>query len=600
MPKNAYTFQQWLQATKGTDLEAALKGMSPSEQQAIYKTVMANDLAKPEHSNAGPGMPADSNSLQTSANILLDYTDRAIREYKAFQKKPTALGVPNAVAPTAAGKQAIASAQASKNAAPASQKQSGQAAVDNFLSGAGSGGWYPWMDSAAVDSNGHPLGLYGPDASSKTLSQDQQTQFREAWNAAHPDAQWADNASFMQSRTVVEGRSEAQAAFAAAFQTGNSETATYRYQQRVPANAHPGDIDRGTGTVTVEGGFAQQAGDALKGGVPALDKYMGNIVGAAQAAGVPWQVLWGVLRARLNSTPNQGSGIGLFNLDASTAGSASSPEDQIEYLAHQIKAGYNETGDWAFAALYTDSPQSALELFQTGHSSQGRTVQDGQYVGSVFGGSTAAGGQGTNSISLYQIGFGQSGQDASHTRTDLIQQQAGGSGVSGSGPTINLPDMNALTQQATQLIQQYLFRAPNPGEAEAMAASMRDSIVGAQQQVATGGLTPEQQIKEGMTPTGKLQDNPDTVADMTAQIQQGQDYRSLYAHKGGLTEADYAGQYKNVEQQMTGSNTDTNALREGMQGGNVDAFSGYLFGNSNSQTSFRQRLYQIAQGVAGV
>lgn len=580
-----YSFDQWKKDLAGTDIEARLKGMSDSEQRAVFKLV---ETKSPDQALANP-----RTSSTLKRQYILTTTNQSIDTWKQFQNNPTPHGVPDAVASTASGKQAVAQAQAAKNAAPSAQKSQGQQGLDNFLNGAGSGGWYPWMDSAAVDSAGHPLGIYGPDASSKVLSPDQQRQFMEAWNAQHPDNTWTDPAAFMQNRVIVEGRAEAQAAFAAAFKTGNAETATYQYKMQ-------GNQGTGYQNVTVDGNFAHQASDALHGGVPALDKYMGNIIGAAQSAGVPWQILWGVLRARLNSTPNQSSGAGLFNLDPATAGLAASPEDQIEYLARQIKTGYDQTGDWAFAALYTDNPASALQLFQTGHSAPGRVMQDGQYVGSVFGGSTAAGGQGTNAVSLYQLGFGQSGQDASHTRTDLIQQQAGGSGATGTGPTINLPDMNALTQQATQLIQQYLFRAPQPGEAEAMAASMRDSIVGAQQQVATGGLTPEQQIKEGMTPAGKIQANPDPVADMTAQIQQGQDYQSLYAHKGGLTEADYAGQFKNVEQQMTGQASDTNALREGMQGGNVDAFSGYLFGNSNAQTSFRQRLYQIAQGVAGV
>lgn len=616
----APTFKQWLAAANGQrDLAAQLRGMSDSEQHVVYKAVIANDLSKDP--NAHPGDPGLAGAVQGNAsNNLLDYTQKAIQDYQKAKSNPNPATVPDAIAPTPEGKQNIADAEAAVKAAPAgAQKSAAQQKTDQLISTKGLGSYYPWMTASSKDGQNNPIDLNSGTASAPELSDDYQTKFRLAWNAQHPDNQFSDNASFMQSSDVVEGRATAQAAFEAALNVGSSSQTTYTYTHAALPGGHPGDYTYtpgSTGTAQVDTGAANAAKDGQNGGVPGLDKYMGKILSAASDSSVPWQVLWGVLRARLASSPSTTSGSGLFNLDATTAGAADTPESQIDYLARQLKAGYDQTNDWAFAALYTDNPASAMQLFQTGHSAPGRAQQDGIYVGAVFGGAPSAGGLSPGTVSLFKLGFGQQGQDAGHARLDLIQQQTGGSGStqggpgSGAGPTINLPDMDMLTQLAATTIQQYLFRAPRPGEAEAMAAGMRDASIAAQKVPPSNlALTPQQVLAGATGPApGQQATAPviDPQAAMTREVLGGSDAASLYAGAPGggvgqdATAAhDYASKFQNVQTNMVGDTSDHAALREGMQQGNTDHFSGYLFGNSNDSTTFRQKLYQLASAIGG-
>lgn len=590
MAKAAPAFAKWKSTLGDSTWGVKLKGLSPSEQQSVYKIFVA------EFSKSNGDLP------QSSA--------AAVMQFEAFKKNPTPASVPDAIASTPAGKTAIASATSQANAAAGT---TAAPKANSFLAGlndsGGLGNWFPWMDASAVRSDGQgEIDLFGPDANSKQLSDAQITQFRNAWNQANPSRTYADNQHFMSDQNVVQGSGPAQAAFEAAFNTGPSAQANYTLQvgqgrsKLEDVNVQGGFGTRQVSTQAAWVAAANNANGQTGGGTPALGKYMGEILADAQDNRVPWQVLWGVLRARLSAMPNQSTGTGLFNLDPSTAGSITDPLTQISYLAKQLKAGFDQTGDWAFAALYTDNPQSALQLYHTGHSNPGRALKDGQYVASVLGGPASAGGAGTNSVSVFQLGFGQEGQDANYLRPELIQNQAGGTGSNGTSPSITLPDMSLLTQNADAMIRQYFFRAPNPGEAEALAGTMRDAIVQSQQQVTTPGATPEQVIQGGLSAVPKItQKAADPAAAGLAQLQSEPEYQSLYGKEGPLGAADYAQEFKNIEGTMLGDpNADPTALREGMQGGNPDQFAGFLAGNEMGNASFRQRLYQVGQSMAGV
>lgn len=164
---------------------------------------------------------------------------------------------------------------------------------------------------------------------------------------------------------------------------------------------------------------------------------------------VPWQVLWGILRAETNfkidavGDGGDGFGIAQINLPAQTAVTKAQALDwrfSIAWTASKLREGFNKFGDWSLAALAHNSPAAAASLKSTGQSRTGRAVRDQDYIAKVFGLDGRSPGP-----SLLTLGF-----DMNDTLLDPIISQ---DGSGGAGNAVVIPDPVLVRQQVRDFLQ---------------------------------------------------------------------------------------------------------------------------------------------------
>ncbi|MDP9404369.1 MAG: M23 family metallopeptidase [Actinomycetota bacterium] len=181
--------------------------------------------------------------------------------------------------------------------------------------------------------------------------------------------------------------------------------------------------------------------------------YMKMIVGTAAKHGVPWQVLWGLLRTEsgfdakargVNKNGTVDSGIAQINsIHNIPEVQANNPAFAIDWAARKLKEGFSAYGDWGLAALNYHRPRSARTLFEGGKSETGWGVHDRDYVGKVFAG-------------LDAVGF--TGDDA---KLQFIGDEGQGAGAV-PGPV--LPDPVAVKERAANYLRSLFFREPTDAE----------------------------------------------------------------------------------------------------------------------------------------
>lgn len=435
----------------------------------------------------------------------------------------------------------------------------------------GKGKYLSWMST---------YGAQGGNIDPKTgLSDKQITKWREQYNQ-DTGSHFTSNDQFLNNENIVMGRGPARTSFETALNIGDGESTKFDYH----------------GTA-VSGNTAQlaMATDPLKGGYKAATPYMRTILSAAAIYKVPWQVIYGVIRAASGFNPGAADG---FTGTHTNSGHPLNSEGQIVDLARQLAANFKDLGDWSLAALAGKDPNAAMTWRHTGQSS-GSGVQDAEYLDAVFGG-----GSGSRFLDIQQLGF----SDWRHAHPEVVINAPGSGSGGGSTTTINAPDPAELREQARETIRSLLFREPTGAEIDAMASRMRSAVI-ASQQPSTSAATAQgnlfAQIYDGApspTSTNRTVQGPDQVnpaADFREQLLNSPEGKSLYAHNPGLSPEDYAGQYANIAQDVLGQ-ANLPGQRLGMQSGSFDTERGYLMGAGQNSYTFRQKLWQVAQQVAQV
>lgn len=208
---------------------------------------------------------------------------------------------------------------------------------------------------------------------------------------------------------------------------------------------------------------------------PGFSPYVRETILAAQRHNVPWQLVYGIIRAESDWNPSavgdhgQSHGLAQIYMPANpgwTPAMARDPKRAIEETARRLAEHYynTETTDgsglrnWELAVLAHNCPACARTLYESGQSMSGRGPADQSYISRVFGG------EGSGHNPLTSMGFDGT----------IIGLPNEGAGAAGSA--ITLPDRVSVKQSAEDYIRQWFLREPVPGEAEKLTDFVVDQI----------------------------------------------------------------------------------------------------------------------------
>lgn len=229
---------------------------------------------------------------------------------------------------------------------------------------------------------------------------------------------------------------------------------------------------------------ASEAAATTAASLGSADQYLSYVARLATQAGVPWQLAWGVIRARSNwdvgYRSRDGSEVGLAGINVRGASGVSTDEARnpafaIRWVVQQLASAYQQTGNWALAALSTQDPAAASYARQHGASAPGRARSDQVYLGRVFGGAWASkAGLGDNYVGLYeQLDYGLLENEANTLLEPIFDQTGAGSGRE----VVSLPDPATLRETATDQFREWFLREPTQQELDRFVAGMTDVVI---------------------------------------------------------------------------------------------------------------------------
>lgn len=217
---------------------------------------------------------------------------------------------------------------------------------------------------------------------------------------------------------------------------------------------------------------------------------------------------------------------------------------------------------------------------------------------------------GYKSVNDFVTGMAQQGVAIDENKLAAMVTPMGGTGGSGGGGggsnaiQVTLPDPAKLGEAMRQLWRAWFQRDPNQQELDSFTAQVNGAITGKAQNLqsqvvapnifkGTPGSVPSQQV---VTAT-----DVDPQSRLIQQARQNPDYARLFNQKpAGMTEEEFAAQFKQAGTQFLGSAPDPSAVQEGMQTGSVNNTLGYIAGSQAAKDSstFQDRLAQSAQAIA--
>lgn len=160
---------------------------------------------------------------------------------------------------------------------------------------------------------------------------------------------------------------------------------------------------------------------------------------------------------------------------------------------------------------------------------------------------------------------------------DYGQNQDSGGGR-GSGVIRSIPDQDALRQAAKDMYRQLFAAEPSDAELNSLVAGVNSAVSGAG-------------AHQTVDPQAKLR----------AALEANPHYNELYGNKpGGMSEADYQGQFQGAARQLLGTSApDPSAIQGGMRTGDVQTTLGQITAQKSSfnNSTFMARLASAAQVV---
>lgn len=413
-----------------------------------------------------------------------------------------------------------------------------------------------------------------------------------------------------------------------------------------PFTGH-GARGEGTSTPAYQVSNAADLAAANGGSSATVTKYYDDLSRSATAAGVPWQVLFGVINAE--------------NRWNFKGGEPQQIRARIDQVAKALGKAYKTYGDWGVAALTLDDPAAAKHLYDTGEHAAGRGAKDAQFAQEVFG-----------SNSELQGKLGWDGQNY------LAAPLTSGSETSAKGPggasqeslavqvpdvNVNRPDDSSVRLKAQDLIRSLYHREATPEELAGFSATVNgiftdyaseqysqaadatsrqvaiadrnrrvserasgagaiptspyrgqgDAGINANQSdllsADLGGQgtpqtalpttqSPDSQILPGQT---NVTASPDWNARLEETIKSSPEYQALYQMKPDyMDEQSFTQQFLDLAGRVLGQNPTGDQLRSGMAQGSPDTFAGRLAlsGQAEGSSTLKGRLYSRAADMA--
>lgn len=222
------------------------------------------------------------------------------------------------------------------------------------------------------------------------------------------------------------------------------------------------------------------------------EPFLDTIIQAAAQRGIPWQVLYGVVRAEFNFDGAQMRRAGRDPVGGRMgAEEGANPTRTIVQLSLDLAKLYERYGDWALAALAHKHPESAQHIFESadGSSAPGRAMLDTQWVSKVFSGLDAL------------------GLDVNEMAGVSLFAQGGAKGAGGGGASnpFNRPDPAAVREQARTYLRQLFFREPTDAELEGIVNLLNGVVdqANTEAQAANGVSNPFRELFAGEDGTAR-------------------------------------------------------------------------------------------------
>lgn len=340
---------------------------------------------------------------------------------------------------------------------------------------------------------------------------------------------------------------------------------------------------------------------------PGFLPHIQKVAIAAEESGVPWQVIFGVIRAMSNWDPGKVSRLGAPPAAAgTTAGSASNRESEsdtaaaegpaprdtpggIKHIAEMLDAYFEELGDWGLAVMAMEDPEAARELKATGRTSNLKAFKFIQKA--MFG----PNGQPNSETSLVSLGWDTDGFDLE--AYEAVQRQVG----AGGAKPVQLPDRESIAQQVRGFFKNLLLRDASDQEVNGFITLIEGQIIAAQQLADQGAGNPYDLT---VKPPGERQTvrDVDPQAQLEAHIRGTDEFKRLYAAKPSwMEEGQYTGQIASQAGGLLGRPPDDEALRVGMESGGGQALDSFILARDTEKTtSLRERLYAASKILNGL